>query len=118
MTPLQQAVKHAIAVKNIDFIYEAMKACPLYVFGKDTGNGAPALFLTQAAGKSALCITATDTLPLLTKIPTVTPIPMTGSELLKCAGVHEIMLVFDDGGYYLDRAQLDWFTQLAAGTAP
>ncbi len=111
---LKDAVKDAIAQKDISGIYPVFMASRMYVAGKHMPDGMN-LFLTTPPGRNSMCITASDYRAVMEKIPNIDIMEMDGSELFNHAGDDlEIMLYFDDGGYMLTRAQLDWFKKLDA----
>jgi len=114
---LKTAIKNAMAQQDIRAIYPVFAQANLFVVGKNVG-GIGNIMLTQPPGCTTLCITVAEDAAVLSKIPDIDILPMTGARILdETNNTHEIMIYFDDGGYLLNRRQLDRFKELAANSA-
>lgn len=113
MSPLKTAFQQARAERNIDVILPVLKASTLHVVvGSPPLPGkAPEWFFTESPTKGRLCVTVSESLADLEKIAWP-KVRLSGEEPLQLLPrAIEIVIVYADGGDYVNREQLDWYRQ-------
>ncbi len=113
VSPLKLAFQQARAQRNIDLVLPVLKAATLYVVvGSEPQPGRkPEWFLTESPTKGRFCVTVSESEESLAKIrwPKV---KLSGEQLLAVLqpGI-EIVIVYADGGDYINREQLAWYRE-------
>lgn len=111
MSPLKLAFQQSRAQRNIDLVLPVLKAATLHVVvGSEPQPGRePEWFLTESPTEGRYCVTASESEGAMADIrwPKVR---LSGEQLLAALppGI-EIVIVYVDGGDYLNREQLAWY---------
>jgi fimbrial chaperone protein len=115
-SPLKLAFQQSRSERNINLVLLVLKAATLYVVvGSETQPGRkPEWFFTPSPTKGRLCVTVSESEETLAKIK-CPKTKLTGAELLGLLppGI-EIVILYGDGGDYINREQLEWYRR--AGT--
>lgn len=115
-SPLKLAFEQARANRNIDLVLPVLRAATLYVVvGSEFQPGQkPEWFITPSPTKGRTCVTVSENEATLARIrwPKTS---LTGAELLDVLphGI-EIVIVYGEGGDYINREQLEWFRRAGA----
>lgn len=113
MSPLKLAFQQSRSQRNIDVALPVLKAATLHVVvgSKPQPGQKPEWFLTESPTKGRYCVTVSESDDALAKIrwPKVM---LSGEQLLAALppGI-EIVIVYADGGDYINREQLAWYSQ-------
>ena len=111
---LKAAFEQARAARNIDLVLPTLMAAKLYVVvyeGKELNPTVNDYYLVNSPNKGRKCITVAERLENLEGIKQPKVIT-TGLDLLKFLPSDiEIVIVYKDGGDYLNREQLNWYRQ-------
>ena len=114
MSPLKSAFERSRAERNIDLILPVLKAASLHVVvGSEPKPGQPPeWFLTESPAKGRFCVTASETVAALARVPRP-KLQISGAQLLAALppGI-EVLIVYADGGDYITREQLSWYRQV------
>jgi fimbrial chaperone protein len=116
MSPLKLAFQQSRAERNIDLVLPVLRASTLYVVvGSDRLPGKePEWFLTKSPTEGRYCVTVSEDESNLERVrwPKV---KISGVQLLSALppGI-EIVIVYPDGGDYINREQLAWYSQSSA----
>ena len=111
MTHLKLAFQRSRAESNIDLVLPVLKAAMLHiVVGAEPRDGLEAeWFFTKSPTEGRLCVTASEDEATLRGIkwPNV---KLSGDQLLQALppGI-EIIIIYADGGDYINREQLEWY---------
>ena len=115
-SPLKLAFQQSRSERNLDLVLPVLKAAMLYVVvGSETQPGRkPEWYFTPSPTKGRLCVTVSESEATLAKIK-CPKAKLTGAELLGLLspGI-EIVILYGDGGDYINREQLEWYRR--AGT--
>jgi len=117
---LKNAFRLARSHGDIEVIFEPFAKAVLYAVAREIGGGAPPAYFAQPApaGKGH-CITVAEGRERLAAIPDVVLLQTTGRKLLEeLEPALGILVVYDQGGDYLSREQLDWFRANLLPTLP
>src|SRR2546430_15812935 len=120
MTALKKAFERSRAHQNIDLVIDPFLAAELFVVAKEfPGTSKPQFYAQPSPVPNRICVTAAESSDLLAGITDVVLMKMTGRELLDALEpVLEVLIVYDKGGEYLSREQLDWLRELRKPRAP
>jgi hypothetical protein len=115
VTALKKAFELARRHDNIDIIIDPLLASELFVVAKEFAGASRPQFYAQPSPQSPnrICVTAAESRDALAGIANVVLMKMTGRELLEALEPFlELMVVYETGGEYLSREQLDWLRDL------
>jgi len=114
MSPLKLAFQQSRTQRNIDLVLPVLKAATLYVVvGTEIEQGQkPEWFITPSPTKGRYCVTAAETEAALAKVPWP-KLKLSGAQLLEALppGI-EVIIVYADGGDYINREHLDWYRRV------
>jgi len=113
VSPLKLAFQQSRAKRNIDLVLPVLRTTTLYVaVGSEPKQGRkPERFVTESPTRGRFCVTASETEAALAKIPWP-KLKISGAELLEALPpAIEVIIVYPDGGDYINREQLDWYRQ-------
>jgi hypothetical protein len=110
---LRLSFRRARASGNIEEILPFFNAAKFFVAGKKIPTAdAPVFFVQRSPNPARLCVTASEYRDVLGKHD-VELIEHTGKSLLAAIDpMHEIVVVYPEGGDYLTLEQLDYFRGL------
>lgn len=115
MSELQSAIKQSIAECNIDLMLPKLLEAKFFmVCFRESEEADPEIFFLPSQNPDQICITVSEDHALLEGIeednPQIVLAEISGDDLLGIvADAHEIMVVFDDGGYCIPRDHIDWW---------
>ena len=113
MSPLKLAFQQSRAERNIDLVLPVFKSATLYVVvGSEPQPGKkPEWFLVKSPTKGRYCVNVSESEANLERVRWP-KIKLSGAQLLAALppGI-EIVIVYPDGGDYLNREQLAWYRQ-------
>ena len=113
MTSLQSVFQRSRAERNIDLVLPVLREAVLYVVvGAEPVPGEePAWFVTSSPTEGRRCVTVAESEAALARVKWP-KVMLTGEELLRLLPPElEIVIVYADGGDYLNREQLAWYRQ-------
>jgi fimbrial chaperone protein len=111
ISPLKQAFARARSCGNIDEILQVLLSAKLFAVCKRVlALSSPVFYVQRSPNPERWCVTVAETADALSSIADAELVEYTGQELLQSIDKsHEIVVVYDDGGDYLTREQLDFF---------
>jgi len=115
-SPLKLAFEQSRTNRDIDLVLPVLKAATLYVVvGSQTQPGRkPEWFITPSPTKGRTCITVSENEATLAGIKWPKT-KLTGAELLDLLPREmEIVILYGDGGDYINREQLEWYRRAGA----
>src|SRR5262245_39020860 len=114
VTALKKAFELARTHQNIDLVIDPFLTAELLVVAKEfPGTSKPQFYAQPSPTADRICVTAAESADLLAGISDVVLIRTTGRELLDALEPFlELMVIYENGGEYLSREQLDWLREL------
>jgi len=108
---LKEAFQRSREGSNIDLVWPTLKAATLYlVVAEDQGG--EHWFLTKSPDPERFCVTVAEQPEHLSTIPWPTKQILGRDLVFALPPVHEIVVIYPDGGDYVTREQLAWYRQL------
>jgi hypothetical protein len=114
ITALQKAFELARTHQDIDLVIDPFLAAELFVVAKEfPDTSKPQFYAQPSPAPDRICVTAAESRDLLAGIHDVVLIRMTGRELLDALEPFlELIVIYESGGEYLSREQLNWLREL------
>jgi fimbrial chaperone protein len=113
-TALKKAFELTRAHQNIDLVLEPLLTAHLFVLAAAFPTSSkPQFYAHPSPATGKLCVTVAESRDPFAGLEDAVLVEMTGRELLDTLEPFlEVMIVYGDGGDYLDRAQLEWLREL------
>lgn len=119
MSAFQDAVKKSVEEGDIDLMLPLLLETKFFmVCDKELEDGDQDIILVASHDPDQLCITVAEDVsvlePVLAHNPDFAFSEIKGDELLGLVrDEHEILVLFDDGGYYITRDQIEyWYEEM------
>jgi len=113
MTSLKDIFRQSREQRNVDLVLPVFNMATLYlvVASEPKVGHKPEFFLTKSPTEGRFCVTVSESEEALARVPWP-KIRLSGEQLLRelPTGI-EVVIVYHDGGDYLNREQLAWYSQ-------